>query len=53
MGKPVLARFFEHYIGQLSRNDEILVTLLKGHLIVEALLVEIIQLKPSNDQPWK
>lgn len=53
MRKPVLAPSFNHYLGQLSQNDELLVTVLKGHLVIEALLVELIQLKISNDQPWR
>lgn len=53
MRKPVLAPSFTQYLDKLSENDEILVTVLKGHLVFEALLVEIIQLKLFNDHPWK
>lgn len=44
---------FEYYLYELSKKDYALVTVLKGHLVVEALLVELIQLRVSNDTPWK
>lgn len=53
MRKPVLAPSFEHYLDQINENDELLVIVLKGHLVLEALLVELIQLKLPSDQPWK
>lgn len=53
MRKPVLAPSLEHFLFQLSKNDEVLVTVLKGHLVIEALLVEVVQLRLFNDQPWK
>jgi hypothetical protein len=43
---------FEHYLHQLGANEKALVTVLKGHLVVEALLVEILQLNITGDTPW-
>jgi hypothetical protein len=43
---------FDHYLHALSKNDEALVTVLKGHLVIEALLVEMIQLRVANDAMW-
>lgn len=59
MRKPVSLPSFEYYLSKLSDNDETLVTVLKGHLVVEALLVEIIQLEFSknndflSEKPWR
>lgn len=34
-------------------DQEHLVTVLKGHLVIEALLVEVIQLRKPGDKAWK
>jgi len=44
---------FDHYLHALSESDEALVTVLKGHLVIEALLVELIQLRVSTDSMWR
>lgn len=44
---------FDHYLHALSASDEALLTVLKGHLVIEALLVELIQLRVTNDSVWK
>ena len=42
---------FEHYLQ--SNNDEALVFVLKGHLVIEALLVELIHLQSPGDIVWR
>ena len=44
---------FEHYLHALSNNDEALVFVLKGHLVIEALLVELIHLRSPGDIVWR
>ena len=44
---------FEHYLEDSGVNDQILIYILKGHLVVEALLVELLQVKIQGDMPWK
>lgn len=44
---------FDYYLQMRGDNDETLVTLLKGHLVIEALLVELIQLRGDGDTPWR
>lgn len=53
MRKAKATPSFEHYLHTLSRDDEALLTVLKGHLVVEALLVELIQLRETGDMMWR
>ncbi|BAY42124.1 glycyl-tRNA synthetase subunit alpha (plasmid) [Nostoc sp. NIES-2111] len=50
--KAKLPPSFWHYVAQTDQ-EEILVLVLKGHLVIEALLVELIQLTENSDQPWR
>lgn len=50
--KAKLPPSFLLYISQTEQED-ILVLVLKGHLVIEALLVELIQLTENSDQPWR
>ncbi len=53
MRKAVASPSFEHYLRAIDTDDERLVTILKGHLVVEALLVELLELDVPVDAPWK
>ena len=44
---------FEYYLRASCIDEQALVLVLKGHLVIEAILVELIQIKVSNDTPWK
>lgn len=56
MKKPIrkakTAPSFLHYLEGI-RNGQPLELILTGHLVIEALLVELIQLKIVGDTPWK
>lgn len=53
MRKAVTSPTFEHYLSVTEIDDQRLVTVLKGHLVVEALLVELLELHVRVDAPWK
>jgi hypothetical protein len=53
MRKALASPSFEHYLRVIDNDDQRLVTLLKGHLVVEALLVEILELHVPVGAPWK
>jgi len=44
---------FEHYLKDSGVNDQVLIYILKGHLVIEALLLELLQVKIQGDTPWK
>lgn len=44
---------FEHYLEDSGVDNQVLVYILKGHLVIEALLVELLQVKIQGDTPWK
>lgn len=44
---------FEHYLKNSGIDEQALIYVLKGHLVVEALLVELLQVKILGDTPWK
>ena len=52
MRKAKVSPSFLAYLDGLKR-DQPLELILVGHLVVEALLVELIQLDLASDQPWK
>lgn len=53
MRKAKATPSFDHYLHALSKDDEALLTVLKGHLVVEALLVELIRLRVNGDMMWR
>jgi hypothetical protein len=53
MRKAAASPSFEHYLKVINTDDQRLVTVLKGHLVVEALLVELLELHVPADAPWK
>ncbi|MDC7697242.1 hypothetical protein [Vogesella indigofera] len=53
MRKAIASPSFEHYLKAIDNDDQCLVTVLKGHLVVEALLVELLELHVPADTPWK
>lgn len=53
MRKAVITPSFEHYLRVTEIDDQRLVTVLKGHLVIEALLVELLELHVDVDAPWK
>lgn len=56
MAKPIrkakVEPSFFHYLEGLKEGQP-LELILVGHLVIDALLVELIQLKVVSDQPWK
>lgn len=52
MRKAKVEPSFEHYLGFLS-DGQPLVIVLKGHLVIESLLVEVIQLRRPGNRAWK
>jgi hypothetical protein len=53
MRKAAASPSFEHYLTVIDTDDQRLVTVLKGHLVIEALLVELLELHVPVDAPWK
>jgi hypothetical protein len=53
MRKAAAPPSFEHYLSVIDTDDQRLVTVLKGHLVVEALLVELLETQVPTDMPWK
>jgi len=53
MRKAATSPSFEQYLRAINTDDQRLVTVLKGHLVVEALLVELLELHVPVDAPWK
>lgn len=52
MRKAVLSPSFEHYLASFG-NEDVIVLILKGHLVIEALLVELLQTQEHSDKYWK
>ena len=52
MRKAKIDPSFNHYLESVA-GDQPLDLVLRGHLVIEALLVELIQTKQPGDQPWK
>lgn len=52
MRKAAALPSFEHYLKVISTDDHRLVAVLKGHLVVEALLVELLEIHVPVDAPW-
>lgn len=52
MRKAATFPSFQHYLVATDIDDQRLVTILKGHLVVEALLVELLELRVPADAPW-
>lgn len=52
MRKAKLSPSFSLYLERLKKHQP-LELVLRGHLVIEALLVELIQLQVANDRPWK
>lgn len=52
MRKAIASPSWEHYLSLICAEDQRLVTVLKGHLVIEALLVELLELYVPVGKPW-
>lgn len=52
MRKAALSPSFDHYLSSFG-DEDVIVLILKGHLVIEALLVELLQTQGDSDIYWK